>query len=548
MKDHVMTLRPLALTFLLAMAASPLAAETVRGTGRAQITKDVETVRNQAESAARRAIVVQLLEASLGADRVNEVPPATIDALASQLRADMITGRTSRREQQTFIVDLDADVDSAWFRTLLDNKGIQSSSQRAMGDGQLIFVMLDQTSGVASDFAKPAETTVEYDRQTGGSFSDRSAETASSKDASAAASRSAGAFRTQEASAYRTNAKGAYGATGASSTAIRTPDGAAAGQSRGSVASRFSGSAAGAHSASAAGGYSANSQRAESHSASYANRTNVQAEVHDNTRYREHVVYQRPPANSPAGYALSALTQNLGQYGVAMADPDQALSSFFAGSPPRFEALARSERFTPFLTSLAQKRAPFFMGGTITVEHGGRDPATNAATCSGRLNARAFATADSRMIASGAATAASSGSTPGECEGKLADALARGAAGQIGPKVQNYWRNSAAVRAAAGQDTRQAADYALSLRATSLDMAMQADILDALQATPGVEAQNFVSQAGNEMRFTVRYAGTVPLQLALYQKLRSRPAFSAMQSTANGRSILLCLSGCGTPQ
>ena len=68
--------------------------------------------------------------------------------------------------------------------------------------------------------------------------------------------------------------------------------------------------------------------------------------------------------------------------------------------------------------------------------------------------------------------------------------------------------------------------------------------LDALQSTDGVRGQNFVSQGSDEMRFSVQYAGAVPLQLALYQKLRSRPAFARMTSQVDGRSILLCLTGC----
>jgi hypothetical protein len=50
------------------------------------------------------------------------------------------------------------------------------------------------------------------------------------------------------------------------------------------------------------------------------------------------------------------------------------------------------------------------------------------------------------------------------------------------------------------------------------------------------------------MRFTVRYAGNMPLQFALYNKLRSNPAFAGMQPTATGRSVTLCLSGCGAAQ
>ena len=76
-------------------------------------------------------------------------------------------------------------------------------------------------------------------------------------------------------------------------------------------------------------------------------------------------------------------------------------------------------------------------------------------------------------------------------------------------------------------------------------MAAQADILDALQQTPGVESENFVTQSATEIRFTVRYSGNVPLHMALYQKLRVHPEYAGMTATADGRSIMMCVSACG---
>ena len=114
----------------------------------------------------------------------------------------------------------------------------------------------------------------------------------------------------------------------------------------------------------------------------------------------------------------------------------------------------------------------------------------------------------------------------------------------MGPDIQRYWKSRAGE--ARSLNTQELNEYSLTLRATSLSMAMQADIMDALSTTPGVQGQSFVSQSGKEMRFLVKYAGGLPLQLALYQKLRSKPGFGAMVSTAQGRSVLLCLSGCGT--
>ena len=539
----------MALVLPFALMAGAASASVVQGTGSAPITKDVSTVRAMADDAARRDLVRQMLRQTIGADRLGEVPAGQIAILAGQIRPDMITGQTSSREGKTFIVRLTADIDEAWFHQQIDGLGIASSSQRADGDRQKIFVMLDETTGVAGDFTTPAETTVDYDHLTGGSYSDHSTEQAASKDASASSSRSAAAFRTRSSGAYRASGSAAYREDGAAAYGASGPDGSAAGRARSTAAGGYSGSAAGGYSGSAAGAYSARSDQAALHKSSYANRTRVDAEVHDDVHYHEHVIYQRPPADSPGGMALSALAERLGQYGVAMADPDVPLATFFDGQPPRYADLQHSARFKPFLASLAADGAPFFMGGTMRVEYQpGRDPATGRIVCSGTLEARAYSTRDYGMIGVGKAAASASGTSPVECEGNLAGTLARGTGDKIGPGVQSYWRRIARNQASAGQDSREAADYALVLRAARFDMAMQANIFAALQSTPGVQSQNLVSQGGNEMRFAVRYAGPVPLQIALYQKLHDQPEFADMQATAANRSVTICLSGCGATQ
>jgi hypothetical protein len=541
-------LRALALGLPLFCLVTPAFAEVVRGTGHAPITKDVASVHNQALASAKQALVVQMLANSIGQDRAGEVPPATIAALADQIRDDMLTNQTSERDKQTFSLTLEADIDGAWFRRQLDNYQIQSSSQRADGDRQLIFVMLDEDDGMASDFSTPAETHVAYDRSNGGSFSDRSSVIANSRDAAASTSRSASAYNASGSSTYRASAAGAYRQDDAAAYGENGPYGSAAGRARSSAAGGFSGSAAGASSQRAAGASSASSASASSHSANYADRTNVQAEVHDNVRYRQDIVYQRPAEHSDGDAIMNGLKGKLIGYGVSTADSWAALSTYFANQPPRYAALKRDVRFQPFLKSLKARNATFFMGGTFSVTHEGVDPATGKQRCSGKLTADVSATDDGGTIASTTVNASAAADSPEACGDRLGTTLAGLAATDMGPDIQNHWRAVARTASAMGQDTRQQADYALVLRSAHLDMAMQADLLDALQATPGVQSQNFVSQAANEMRFTVRYAGSVPLQLALFQELRSNPVFAGMQSTADGRSVLLCLSGCGPAQ
>ncbi|GAA4019335.1 hypothetical protein GCM10022280_18940 [Sphingomonas swuensis] len=501
---------------MAAFGSSPAAAETVRGTGSAAITKDVESVRNAAERAARRELIIAMLRQSIGNDRLREVPASSVDAVASQIRDDMITNRSSRREGQVFFVDLDADIDGAWFSEQLSNFNIRLPSETGSA-GATILVMLDQEEGMASNFSKPAESTVEYDRQTGASYRDHSAEATSQRSASASSSKSAVGY----SGSYR------------SATGVSTGYGSGASVSRG----RASGAAVAKSSSAAVNKYD------------HASKTRIDAEVHDNVRYREHIVWQRPAQNSDAGLIMAALVGELNGFGIATADSARLLTDFFQNKPPRLSALESDARFGRFLDAASRGEAQFFMSGKLEVRYQ-TDVATQQVACDGALHASAFATSTQRNVGSGVASGSTIGRSETECRGKLAQILAKDAAGKIGPQVQRFWRNQARTAQVmnAAVDTTQAADYSLVLRSSKLDMAMQADLLDALQSTPGVQSQGFISQSGTEMRFAVRYAGSVPLQLALFQKLRSNPQFAKMQSTVQGRSVLLCLSGCAAGQ
>ena len=538
MKQHSQKVALLWGACMLAFA-SPACADTVTGNGQSQITKDVESTRNAAISDARRDIVKAMMTVAIGSDRLKEVSPATIDQIAGQIRSDMITGQTSERQGQTFVVHLTAEIDGAWFRQRLDDAGIDSSSRRADNDRALILVMLDEADGVSSDFSKPAEIEIDYSHSQGNSFHDHSSEAASSHEADASSKRSASAYSASaagrssgsERSAYQGSNAAAYrGVNGAAGSSTHVA-GAASSQSNAAYASHASGAAVSA------------SSHAHTASSAYAEHTAVDAEVHNDTTFHSHVVYQRPPAGSDGDNIMAALSGALGDYQVATSDSWPALGAFYHGSPPRYTALTHDGSYNAFLSSLSARNATFFLGGTFQVTHTGTDSATGQARCNGSLNPTAFVIADGRNVAGRLYTASAIGDGPEGCAKKLAVMLAKAAGDDMGPKIQNYWRHQA--KAALGQNSRELADYTLVIHAASLGMAAQADILDALQQTPGVESENFVTQSATEIRFTVRYSGNVPLHMALYQKLRVHPEYAGMTATADGRSIMMCVSACG---
>ncbi len=494
-------------------AAQASVAEQNQGVGSAPITKDVDTVRTQAETNAKRDLVRRLLKTQIGADRLASVSDATIDAMARQIQASMIVDRQAAQNGKLYEVTIVADIDAAWFSRVMDDEGIKSSSDQAGASRQLIYVMLDETAGIGQDASKPTSVQTEYDRRTGSSFSDQSVS----------------AFSDKEKSASSSSQKSAFSARGSS----------AAGYSDGY------GSAAASRRASASGASSSKEASAYARATSSIDKADVQAETHDDVRYRQTITYQAGVTKSgPAGAALAGLMGQFTSYGFELANPTMALNTYYKGTNPTFKAIKERTDFEAFTRYVASLNAPYFMGGTISITDTGKSPATGQFQCNGRLYVEAFATADGRSIGSDEETADASAQSFEACQGLVSKTLAKLIADSVAPSINRHWRDQVRARQETIAAATQGGDFTLVIRATSIDLGMQADIYDALGATPGVTKQALLDQSETQMSFQVSYRGGVPLQLALFQKMRGNPAYTQMKPKVEGRLITLCLSGC----
>lgn len=505
---------------LLLAGASPLfiaqagLAEQNQGVGSAPITKDVDTVRTQAETNARRDLVRRLLKSQIGAGRLASVSDATIDSMARQIQASMIVDRQAAKNGNLYEVTIRADIDAAWFSRLMDDEGINSSSDLAGASHQLIYMMLDEEVGIGQDASKPTSIQIEYDRRTGASFSDRSVSAFSDKEKSSSSSRQ----------------KSAASARGSS----------AAGFSNGY------GSGAGSRRASASSASSSRDASANSRSTSTIDKTDVQAETHDDVRFRHTTTYQAGVSKrGPAQAALAGLIGEFINFGFELAPPTMALNSFYKGSKPTFDEVTSRPDFPAFTNYLASLKAPYLMGGTISITDSGRQTGTNLFTCSGKISVTAFPTAGGAAIGSGIATAnATAVQSYEDCEGQLSQSLAKLVTDKVAPQINRHWRDQAKNRHETIAAATQGGDFTLVIRASALDLGMQADIFDALGSTSGVSKQALLDQSDTQMSFQVSYQGGVPLQLALFQKLRANPAYAQMKTKLDGRLITLCVSGC----
>jgi len=501
---------------LLAFAAiaSPLAAQdgVVTGTGSAPVTRDLVAVRALSEDNARADLVRALARQVLGEERLSELSPDLIRRMAAQIRPEMIVDRSSQRVGQEFRTQLSARIDRAWFQQQLDDAGIRSSSDRGGGQAQRILVLLDESIGTAQDFEQPAEIVTEYDRNSGSSFNDTSIVAASERRQSGSSS------------------SGASGSTG-----------------RASVAGGYSGNSGSAAVRGSASGASASRYRnssASSESASLIDRTDVQASQHDDVRFRQRITYQTAATSQTGQAAMAALTSGMIRNDISTSNAIPMLAEFSPGPPPLFSDLLSSGQMSAFFNFAQSRSAPFFMGGQMRIAYGGRHPATGEATCAGELSAQAYSTATSANIASSQKGGEMAASSYELCASRLSGSLAQQAADEMGPQIQNFWREQMRNRADAVRAVSGPADYTLTVRGANLSMAVQADLLDALAGLPGVESHAFLGQSQGQMDIQVRYAGPTPLHLALYQRLRSNPAFTAMETETAPQQVTICLAGC----
>lgn len=497
---------------VLSSTAIGQARNVVTGAGSAPVTRDAGTVRAQAESLAKADLVRSMARQILGAERMGELTPAIVEQLAAQIRPEMIVDRSAERVGQAFNVTLSAEIASDWFIQQLDGFGIESSNRRGGGQQQRIVVMIDEAIGVAPDHSQPAEIVTEYDRDRGASYSDKST-LAYSDRARAGSSSSLSAGQT---------ARGSYGAG--------YSDGYGSGAA---VASGSSSSALAARSSSAA-----------SRQTSLVDRTDVEASAHDDIRFRQRITYQSAATSSTGRAAVSALTEGLLSYDVATSDAGAMFAAFQPGPVPLFSELQESGRLSGFFQYAQTQSAPYFLAGALEINHGGRHPATGEVECSGSFSAKAYLTATGADIGAASPQGTITGHNTSDCENRLTSSLASQAAAVLGPQIQRASRSTSRAYAGALAAATGTADYALTVRGQDLNMDVQADLLDALASLPGVESHAFLGQDGTRINLQVRYGGSTPLHLALYQRLRDKPAFADMQAVTAPQSVTLCLDGC----
>lgn len=505
-----------AISMLALVTSSPAKAAEMRGEGQAPLTKDANSTRALAEVEARKDVVRKLLMTITTKANARAVAEEDIKSLAQQIPSSSIITREPSVIGKVYTLAITVDVDGGWLTQSMKDLEIQLPSQAVQAR---IILVLDSYIGVGTDSSKPQSEVVEYRRDIGSSFSDKSID----------------AYSEKEKSASSESQKSAASARGSSAAGYSNRYGSAAGTSR------VSGSAAS----------SSKSSAAYSNSISAVSKANVQAESRDNTYYRKEVIYQGGVGKSgPAAAAAAKLQGELQNYDVFMEAPTSALNQF---QVQEFSELQKGpwEQFRSFA---AGSGFNYIVGGKLEIVKEGYNSDQRLFLCAGTLSVQGYGVNNAtRSIPSNGVEDRSSGGSEEACQGSLAALLAKKLADKLGPQIQDTWRDQSlmATRTSDAQSraASEGAEYNLFFKSPAFNFQSTRLVVSVLNGLESIQKPIItVSSGPTELAYRVKYKSTdgQDLGMAVLSALADKdPALGQSPlPTLSGQTVTVCLVSC----
>ena len=508
-----------ALAALASTMSVPTYAAEMRGEGQAPMTKDANSTRALAEVEARKDVIRKLLLTVTTKANAKAVAEEDIASLAQQIPSSSIISREPNPIGKVYILAITVDVDGGWLIKRMQDMEIQLPSEAVQAR---IMLVLDSYIEVATDSAKPQSEVVEYRREIGSSFSDKSID----------------AYSEKEKSASSDSQKSAASVRGSSAAGYSNGYGSAAGTSR------VSGSAAN----------SSKSSAAYSNSISAVSKANVQAEERDNTYYRKEVIYQGGVGVSGSANAAAArLKEELRAYDVVMEAPTSALSKF---QVKEFGELQNgsSLQWEQFRSFASGSGFNYIVGGKLEITKEGYIDDQRLFICSGSMSVEGFGTNDGVPgVTDGSALGKSSGDSEQGCQRNLAGMLAKQLADKIGPQIQRTWRQQS-LKASNTSDAQsraasEGAEYNLLFKSPAFNLQSTRLIVSTLNALESIQKPIVtVSSGPRELVYRVKYKSTdgQDLGMAVLGALANKdPALEQSPlPTLSGQTVTVCLVSC----
>lgn len=498
-------------------------AETSRGVGRVPLLKDQNSTRALALIEAKRDVVRSLLRTIIGKEDLERVPTEDIARLAEQIFLSNITNTLPDviidGKNKQYVLEIEVDVDGAWLVQQIKDFQITLPSQRNGVQGARIMLVLDSFVGVATDSSKPLSEVVEYRKEVGSSFSDKSID----------------AYSERERAAATQSQKSA--ASGRSSSAAGYSD-------------RF-GSAAGSSRSSGSAASSNKSAAAYSKSVDAVSKANVESGSYDNTYFRSEVIYQGGIGESGSATSAAAkLTDELSGYSIRMEPPTGALNYFGVKS---FQDL-KDGPWEQFLEYASSSGINYVVGGELVITKEGYDNESRQHRCFGDIAVTGYSAIKSAIgVDGGSANASASASSEEACQARLAEILAKKLADRIGPQIMDNWRDlSRDTQRAQDAQTRLASEggeYNLIFRSPSMNRGTLRLITSALNGLDSISKPVIeVRIGGQEAVYRVSYKSLdgQGLGMAVLDALVDNdPALEQSPiPTLDGQSVTVCLVTC----
>lgn len=511
--------RSLAAATCALLPLSAVEAETMRGVGTAPVSKDANSTRAQAEVEARRDVVRKLLVSIVGAENLSAVADSDIASLADQISSSNIINREPSVVGKEYRLAIEVDVDGAWLTQRIKDLNVTLPSQRAGARGARIMLVLDSYIGIGTDSNKPLHEVVEYRREVGSSFSDKSIDAYSEKERAAASQ----------------SQKSAISSRSANMAGFSNGYRSAAASSRGSGSAVSSDKSAAAY----------------SKSVSAVSKANVQSEEKDNTFFRKEVTYQGGIGKSGSANAAAAMLKGqLRGYSIAMESPTDALNHF---GVERFKQLQQGP-WQQFLGYVSSTGINYVVGGELVITKEGYDNESRQFLCSANISVMGFsALKSSTGVGDGGENARSSGTSEEECQNRVAEMLAKKLADSLGPQIMDDWRDrSREAQAASDNQTRLAVEggeYNLVFKSAGFSFQTMRLITATLNGLPSIQKPFIPVRSGpKEVVYRVNYKSIdgQDLGMAVLGSLADKdPALAqSPMPTMDGQLVTICLVAC----
>ena len=491
-------------------------ANPVNVEGKAPIGKkiDYDSALFNAIADGKSILIDTLIRESLGADAAN-VSGEIRSKLSSIITSSNFKILKQQQANQNLYVTISFDVDSAWFRTKLEEFGLYSKSFLSSSD--TIAILIDSNYGVSRNLAKPKEVVSESWRSKGGSFVDRSSVDYSERQRSASSSNSR-----YSAGGYASGSAAAASSYGASAAAV-------SGAVSSSASNRMSSSYNGAQ--------------------SFASKNDISAEVHDDEWRFERIVNQDGSGMaSPSLDATIALQARLQKSGV-QSQSILNFSDFFKNQEERLKELQAGQKMTEFRNYLSGKGVNFLLTGSMSITDGGISGFGTDLSCSGTFNAEVTSTIENVSLGAGFSQMTATGSDAQSCQNALVALLSDEVGDQVSDLVNKFYvrqdSKSKSVATYLRPDTNRAIEYDVVFLSNNLfDFNNQRKVSSILSNIGGGSQSVKIYSDRNKMIFKVNYFGQEGIENSIGSQLVVADGLKGFSVKSEGRAVTFCFDSC----